>query len=408
MCALLALNVHFFDSESPWRTAQALLKSIQVPVSMNEGASLLPSSMPLNQARTPASWLKLQDQLTGKELIQNIKPGAHSLIAMVYDPMFIVLKGSSRQKMNGLSDFLKFLDIDSLKDHFLPFVLTVVIAAAGVTLLMNHLLLKEQTDELDEVKSSEGPLLTTQTLYEGHSLDVVMVAASPKGVVASVGLDRRIVIWNLRGKWGPTKDIITPACSEHLLWPVMALSLDGLGEWLAIAPRTGTLSFWQVKESSFYRSVSLELHGQTPCAFFFAPRHEDNDCGGPRLIVVRQNGWLSEVFVHTGQMFHHRIWEGIVVSSSHGVSTHRMSLRIVTASQQGEIFVTSRYQGIWSTEKLTVSHPWASHAPPTPVAAGEACAILPLPVLGMIVSSRSCNVELVDLVSGNRLSSPFS
>lgn len=406
ICALIALNMHFFDNESPWRTYQAFRTSLQARKHYTEYN--IPSSTPPNQVRTPTSWLKLQDQLTGKELIQILKPGGHRLIAKVYDPLFIVLKGSNRLKARRkFSDFINFLDIDALKDHLLPFILTVIVAAAGVTLLMNHLLLRELPDEMDTLETVEGPLLTTQTLYEGHSLDVVMVAASPKGIVASVGLDRRIVVWNLRGKWGPTKDIISPACSEHLLWPVMALALDNLGQWLAIAPRTGRISLWQIKESTFYRSFSLELHGQTPNAFFFAPRQEDAACGGPRLIVVRQNGWLSEVCILTGQMYHHKICDGIVVSSSHGVSTHKMSLRIVTACQMGKIFVTYRPQGDWATEQLNPS-PIPATMNPNAVINPEPCTIIPLPVLGMVVSSRECNVDLVDLLSGMWAYAPFT
>lgn len=397
ICALIALNMHFFENETPWRTVKAFRESLQARKHFTETYAL-PTSMPLNQARTPISWLKLQDQLTGKELIRILKPGGHRLIAKVYDPLFVVLKGSNRLKAKkSFSDFINFLDLDALKDHLMPFILTVVAAAAGVTLLMNHLLSKELPDDMDGLVAEEGPLLTTQTLHEGHYLDVVMVVASPKGVVASVGLDRRIVVWNLRGKWGPTKDIISPACFEHLLWPVMGLALDNLGQWLAIVPKAGRVSLWQIKESTFYRSFSLDLHGETPSAFFFAPRQEDLACG-PRLIVVRQNGWLSEVCVLTGQMYHHRICDGIIVSSSHGVSTHKLSLRIVTACRQGRLFVTSR-QGEWFTEQLYVQTLAESCTKGN--ISPEPCTIIPLHVLGMVVSSRECNVDLVDLLSGS-------
>lgn len=398
ICVLIALNAHFFDNETPWRTFQAFCESIQIRKQAADiGAS--PANMPLNQARTPTSWLELQDQSTGKELIQIWKPGGHRLIAKVYDPLFIVLKDSDRIRAKKcFSDFINFLDLDALKDHSLPFILTIVVAAAGVTLLMNHLLLKELPDVLEGLEATEGPLLTTQTLYEGHSLDIVMLAASPKGIVVSVGLDRRIVVWNLRGKWGPAKDIISPACSEHVLWPVMALAVDNLGQWVAIAPRAGRISLWQIEESSFHCSVSLELQGQNPSAFFFAPRQEDQACGGARLIVVRQDGWLFEVCVSAGHILHYRICPSII-SSSHVVSTHKMSLRIVTLCEEGQIFVTYKLQGEWRTELLYVSEALAeSFSRGNPDL--EPFTILPLPVLGMVVSSMECNVELVDLLSG--------
>ncbi|KAG0639799.1 sterol-sensing domain of SREBP cleavage-activation-domain-containing protein [Tuber brumale] len=398
ICFLVALNMHFLENQSPLRTVISLCE-----MATNRGGTRLTDSpgpnpspiMPINVARTPTAWLKRQDQLTGKELIGVVKPGAYRMVAKAYDPIFFVLRGSSRSKIPGLMpSLISAVAIDTVKEYMQGFILTVIVVAAAVTLLMNHLLMKDITADMVEAPENEGPLLTCQTLYEGHSLDVVMLAASPRGVVVSVGLDRRIVVWKLKTMWQlPSKDIIRPTCPQHSLWPIIAIALDEKGEWLAIAPRQGNVSIWSIKEATFKTSVSIELGGHQPSAFFFEPRGD-----GPRLIVLRHDGWLSEVCVRTGNSVHHRICTGVVVSCSHGGFTPRLPLRVVTACQRGRIFVTSKSAGEWNSRQLS---PLEQPAIPSMLDPSENCTILPLSSLGMIVTSKSCKVDLVDLLSGS-------
>jgi WD40 repeat protein len=287
------------------------------------------------------------------------------------------------------------MGFDTLKEYIQGFILTIIVVVAGVTLLMNHLLMKDLAADISDASESGGPLLTCQTLYEGHSLDVVMLTASPRGVVVSVGLDRRIVVWKLRTMWQlPSKDIIRPTCPQHSLWPILAIALDEKGEWLAIAPKQGRVSIWSVKEATFKCSVAVGLGGHQPSAFFFGSQFYDT---GPRLIVLRHDGWLSEICIKTGDSVHHRIFAGVVVSSSHGVFTPGLPLRIVTACQRGRIFVTSKMAGEWTSGQLDLFE--LPTIPPI-LPPSESCTILPLSALGMIVTSRSCSVDLVDLLSG--------
>lgn len=397
--------MHFLENQSPLRTVVSLYEM----VISGGGSGLMDSpdpspapSMPINVARTPTSWLKRQDQLTGKELIGIVKPGAYRMVAKAYDPLFFVLRGSTRSKIPSLlPNLVSGFGFDTLKEYFQGFALTIIVVVAGVTLLMNHLLMKDITADMSEAPENEGPLLTCHTLYEGHSLDVVILTASPSGVVVSVGLDRRIVVWKLKTVWQqPSKDIIRPTCPQHSLWPIIAIALDERGEWLAIAPKKGRVSIWSVKEAAFKRSVTVGLGEHQPSAFFFEPQGHDD---GPRLIVLRHDGWLSEICVATGNTIHHRVCTGVIVSSSHGVFTLRLPLRIVTACQRGRIFVTSKMHGEWTSGQLNLFEPAISPI----LDPSESCTILPLSALGMIVTSRSCNVDLVDLLSGT-LQSVFS
>lgn len=400
ICFLVGLNMHFLENQSPLRTCFSLLEMMTNSLSFKNTHS--PTAvMPINVARSPTSWLKLQDQLTGKELIRIVKPGAYRMVAKAFDPTFFVLRGSNRSKIPSmLPNLANVIDLNTIIEHLQGFLLTIVVVIAGVTMLMNYLLMKYISEDMnDDVTEKNGPLLTCETLYEGHSLDVVMLTTSVKGVVVSVGLDRRIVVWKLKTRWQtPSKDIIRPTCPEHILWPVMAITLDEKGEWLAIAPRVGRISFWHVGEATFKGSIDVDLAGHQPSDFFFQPgRYGDLD-QGPCLIVLRQNGWLSEICIRTRQATHHRICTGVVVSSSHGACTPRLPLRIVTACQKGRIFVTSKLAGDWHTEQLNMFD--QPMVPPMIEAGGEASTVLLLSALGMIVVSRSCSVDLVDLLSG--------
>lgn len=365
------------------------------------------SEMPLNVARTPTAWLSKQDEFTGMELIRAAKNmgtannQAIRIIAKAYNPLFFLVAGSDRATTpEKMPNIISTIDLQVLGDHMQLFLLTIVVVVAGITILMNHMLASDVPEDATEHPKGEGPLLKCQTLIEGHSLDVAVLASSPSGILVSVGLDRRIVVWKLKGNRQPClREVIRPTCAEHILWPVMAMTLDEKGEWLAIAPRNGKVSFYQIEKSVLYRSLDVDLRGMQPSAFFFAPRNT-NDDHGPRLVVMRSDGLLIEVYVKTKEIVYHQICEGVVISSSHGVFTPRLPLRIVTACQRGRIFVTAKSQGEWYTEQLDLmSPPFVSPI----MEPGEPCTILPLSSLGMVISSRSCNVELVDILSGRLL-----
>ena len=402
-----ALNMHFLDNQHPFVSVRMLFNMLsRHPSTFSQKSAM--SEMPLNVARTPTSWLSKQDEYIGMELIraaQNMRavmPNAVRVIAKAYSPLFFELSGSDRAEApDKRPNIISTIDLDILMDHMFPFAVVLVVVVVSVTMLMNHFLSKHVPEDIPETRSEEVPLLKCQTLIEGHSLDVAVLASSPRGILVSVGLDRRIVVWKLRGNNQPVlKDMIRPTCAEHVLWPVMAVAVDPKGEWLAIAPRSGMISFYEVEKSTLHHPIGVELQGRQPSAFFFAPPslHNHDKDHGPRLVIVRSDGCLFEVYVRTKEIVRHQIYPNILVVSSHGVFTPRLPLRIVTACQRGRIFTTKPLiGGGWRTDQLDLMSP-PSIAPV--MEPGESCTILPLSSLGMVISSRSCNVELVDLVSG--------
>jgi hypothetical protein len=405
ICFAVALNMHFLDNQHPLKTFEILGNKIRNPARFAQDS--LSHDMPLNVARSPSTWLSRQDEFTGMELIQATKPGAVRIIAKAYNPLFFVLAGSDRARIPGkMPNIISSIDIDVLQDHLQAFFLTVVVVIAGVTLLMNYLLLSDIPEDLNELSKDEGPLLKSYTLVEGHSLDVAMLASALKGILVSIGLDRRVVMWKLKNNCQPlTKEYLRPLCAEQVLWPIRAVALDENGEWLAIAPRSGKISFYRLDQSpNLFRSLHVDVQDHQPSAFFFAPRNLNERHYEPRLIVVRSDGWLYEVYIRSTEIVRHSICGGVEISSSHGIITPRLPLRIVTACQRGRIFVTAKSAGEWYTEQLDLMAPPSTSPVMEP---GEPCGILPLSALGMVISSRSCNVELVDLLSGTHPSSLY-
>lgn len=390
---LITLNWHFSEDHSPVELVTSMMDIVKSTYSSAVDAPPPMSSMPNNIARTPQSWMKLQDQLTGMEIIRATKPGAHRVLAKVYDPLFFVTKGSNRARSGDMSDFI---DLDCIFRHSKPFVMVAIFIVASITLFLNYLLVDDFEDSDDSDATLDKSLVKTQNLIEGHFLDIVKLTASPRGVLASVGLDRRIVVWKLKANSQIVyKDEVVPVCDEQTLWPVMAIVLDQRGEWLAIAPRVGPISIWSVKDATFVKTIPVDLNKQQPSAFFFAPRHEEEQYG-PRLIIIRQNGILLEVYIASGHIKDHEICRGLIVSSSNGVSTPPLPLRIATACHQGRLFITAKKNFEWKNVELDIVEPSKSLSPYK----GDTISVLPLPVLGMVVCSRNCFVDLVDIVYG--------
>lgn len=385
--------MHFTDEKSPIKMVQNAIQIIKGEYSMAADTPA-PSPMPFNIARTPQSWLRLQDQLTGMELIRATKPGAHRVLAKVYDPLFFVVKNSNRAK--STVNFWDNIHFDSIRKHLRHFVLMAVFLIAGITLFLNYLLVDDLSDDdMREPEDKKRALVRTQNLLEGHSLDIVKIVASPRGIIATVGLDRRIFVWKLKaGSQLVCRDEVVPACEEQTLWPVMSICLDQKGEILAIAPRVGPISVWNVKEATFMKSFPIDLKKQQPSAFFFSPRHADGEYG-PRLIIVRQNGFLTELFLRGGYVINHHIANNITISSCHAISTPPMALRIATVCVGGQIYVTSR-KNEWRTEPLDIIRPPVQGY----LESVDIPAVLPLPMLGMVVCSRNCTVDLIDVTAG--------
>jgi hypothetical protein len=287
---VLLAQWHFFDSEHPMRTVSRLLQLIWVDHKPQPTPVVL-LSVDINQARTPTAWLRLQDHETAREVIQVIKPNSHNYIARVYNPLVLVLEGSDRTPSGrGIRPFLPAV-YDFIKHQSMIFVISVIFAVAAVSLLMNYLLWNE--DDMDEGhnddRAEDVPLLGVKTLGKQHILDVAMIATCPEGVIVSVGLDRCIMVRDLRHD--TNSHIVNTHGRDINPFPIRAITVDSSAEWLALLSATGQLMLWSLTKRCWGHVAEVEIKGRSIVSFSFGPKRADSIVS---LIVVRSSALMTE------------------------------------------------------------------------------------------------------------------
>jgi Sterol-sensing domain of SREBP cleavage-activation len=288
---VLLAQWHFFHNEDPTRTLSRLLRLLRA-----DNKPQLPPvtllSVDVNQARTPTSWLRLQDHETAREVIQVVKPNSHSYIARVYDPLVLVLEGSDRTSSHGgIRPFLPAV-YDFVKHQSMVFIMSVIFIVAAVSLLMNYLLWNE--DEMaggpDEDRAEDNPLLGVKTLRKQHELDVAMIATGPEGIIVSVGLDRRILVWDLRH--GANSHIVDTHNRDVSPFPVCAIAVDSSAEWLALLSASGQVMLWNITKRYWGYFTKVETKGKSTVSFSFGLKRGD---AMPSLILVRSSALMTEM-----------------------------------------------------------------------------------------------------------------
>lgn len=303
---IFAAQWHFFDQESPLITLSRISKLFSTQPSDSASSS----TVSINQARTPTAWLRLQDHETAREVIQIIKPNANSYLARVYDPLVFVLEGSDRTPSSeGVRMFLPAA-YDFVKYQSTPFIIFVVVVVALISLLMNYLLWNEiSEDDEDHDRPEDGPLLGVKTLSKGHILDIALLAASPAGVVASFGLDRRIRIWDIKN------DVYSYAVNRadpFAPFSVAAMTIDPDGKWLGIVSTCGQIVSWDIERREWTLLKTVELKGR-PLAFWFGAGQ--NDGQRPELTLIQHNGYMTDLKPGLSQVNELRICKSALVSA---------------------------------------------------------------------------------------------
>ena len=386
---ILAAQWHFFDNESFMQTAFRFVHLIKATPQPPRHSSPALLSSDVHPARSPTSWLKLQDHETAHEVIKIIKPNAHSYIARVYDPLIFVLNGSDRTPTNhGIRPFLPAV-YDFARHQSTPFIVAIVIVIAGVSLLMNYLLWDENSESLTDDRAEDEPLLVVKTLG-GHALDIVLLATSDNGAVASVGLDRRIRVWDIR-KGGSSYVVHAPE-SQIDPFPVWKMSIDMDSNWLAILSKDRVL-LWNIPERRWGPIMPVALNGRVPAAFFFG--YSPTELINP-VVVVRQNGLMTEMHMETKEISELQICKTPLVCVLPHVEkavTHNLPpppFRIITSSRRGCVHVATQTETGWISEEVPC---------PTEFNDREIVSVLPLPDLSSFLAVREQTVELVDIVS---------
>jgi hypothetical protein len=297
---------HFLENESILKMLSRFFNLSGNNLDDEPKSSLL---VDIHQARSPTSWLRLQDHETAREVINVVKPWAHSYVARVYEPLVFVLKGADRIPHHKERLFLPAL-YDFIRHEVPRFVVVLLVVIALVRLLTNYLLWDELAEAKQDVAKDEKPLISVKSLSGGHLLDVALLSASSDGHLVSAGLDRMIQVWDVKSAQ-KIRVISDPERPMENPFPVLSMTIDKSSTWLAILSTTKIL-LWSLTENRWGPSMEVDMSKHKVEAFFF-------DCSvagrKPTVITVRRNGSLIESDFETMCCKEHSVYDGHLVSA---------------------------------------------------------------------------------------------
>jgi hypothetical protein len=389
---ILAINWHFFDSSGKQLSLSTLRQSFMTTRRKRSIATTW-SPPPINQARTPADWLRLQDHNTARELFGLIKPGAYTFIARIYDPLLVVSKGAyGRDRPQPPSSF-----IDGLRrfahGHAFPAALIVVTLIAGVTLLMNYLLWSGIPETSDNSEDDEAAF-SVKTLPTPQNLDVVQLATCSKGHLASISLDRSTVIW-LHGRGGYLHTTLQTATMKPKLWPIYATAIDKSGSMLAMCADTGRIGLWDIPVSRFLMFPKVDIRGQAPIFFSFVTLRTWIDAEKLYLIVVSADGHLTKLEARTG-IHHTRRVSSSPIACTTLYTSVRGDTSLVFVTKLGEVHILSLTGNCDTTSEVVAG---LDPGPPPGSNPAKIRCIQGVPSLGMIFALRDEEAEIFDFTS---------
>ncbi|KAJ4367315.1 hypothetical protein N0V83_006896 [Neocucurbitaria cava] len=389
---IIAINWHFFDSNDKHMSFKILRqKFLSRRYKRNNDSTW--SLPPINQARTPAEWLRIQDHNTARELFGFIKPGAHSFVARIYDPLLVVSKGASgRDRPQPPTSLLEGLRRFT-QAHAFPAALISVFLIAGVTLLMNYLLWTGLPEDVDEEEDQET-ILSVKTLPTQQTLDVVRLSSCAKGHLATISLDRSTAIW-LHGRSGYLHTTLQTATMKPKLWPIYASAMDEGGSLLALCADTGQVGLWSTTASRFLMFPKVDIRGQVPILFAFTTLTTRTDAEKICLMIVSPDGYLTELEARTG--IHHTKQitpKQIVCAQLYTCAKGNNSLVFVT--KPGEVHILSLNDNSNSTTEVVAG---LDPGPPPGSNPAKIQCIQGVPSLGLIFALRDEEAEVFDFNS---------
>jgi WD40 repeat protein len=387
VCFVLVMNMHFFDNES---TLWALIDSIKSMLAWKDritenGSSFSPPS--INQARTPAAWLRIQDYNSAQEVIKFIKPDAHTIIARVYDPIIIVLHGSDRTGVPRKTTSYLTTMSTILDQHLYPLILVVIFAVAFTTLLMQYLLWNELSEEDTDVNSTPVSILSVKTLPKVHKLDIVKLTTCSKGHLITIGLDRitAISLFDTINHTYSFSALNTTKMTPPF-WPINEIAIDDNGTWAALCAGDGYVAFWNLPERRLSHFLHANFQGQKPLLFSLNTI-ERADVERLSLIVCLPDGQVNEFDIQRStavQQFH--LGQGRLQSAS--VVRLGSSIKLIAAGRDGNIHIATNHFGEWTLMDLRA-------VAKTKTQMIKSLAIAP--AIGLIVVARLNSLDVMDL-----------
>ncbi|KAI8625357.1 sterol-sensing domain of SREBP cleavage-activation-domain-containing protein [Xylariaceae sp. FL1651] len=377
---VLIAQWHFFENESVTRILRRLIRIAPKYNDPNPSRSSL--LVEVHQARSPTSWLRLQDHETAREVIKVIKPNAYSYTARVFDPYIFVLNGSDRM-LSAHERLFSPAVYDFIRHQLAPFLVTVLIVTAAVRLLMNYLLWDELSETASADRLSEDSLLSIKTLHGGHHLDVALLTASSSGHLVSVGLDRIIRVWNVK-EGGYSYVLGEDKKSPQIPFPILAMCIDDEFHWLALLTVDRVL-LWNLAELRWGPPIKVDPYRHKPEVFFFG----NDDCVPiPPLLLVRRDGVITELRPALGESSSYMIPEESVVASVDALAEKAFPPKIMTSTREGHIHLITQDGYDWVSSAISVRRPRPRDR--------EFISIQALPELSFFLIIRAQTVDLVD------------
>ncbi|KAK9368597.1 sterol-sensing domain of SREBP cleavage-activation-domain-containing protein [Lipomyces kononenkoae] len=355
-------------------------------------------------------WFRVNDLLFSERVLATLAPRRNSFAIQLFEPVYFTLTSSTR------SDKRINISFPSA-GYVVQFVIVIALALVSTALLLRHMLRDVRDEDVVDPRFNSSPAFVTKDLSGSHSLDVIKLATSTNGVVASVGLDHRILLWqvNARRRQKPTKVSLSAES-----WPVTSIALDQDGKYLAVCGKDGTVHCWNIVTSRFVWSVGLAgLVNASPVTILFLTEKVPGMVTRVSLVIVGRNGMLYQVATDSGGVvFEHKISDRPLVSAEK-LFTPRLPKRIVSATKDGTVIITTLVRTTWITEPLELRPglvvamtqqnmepmfaPAAQMMLPTQTAfasSRDSTTIIALPQIGMVLRARGILVDLIDVQTG--------
>ncbi|KAL7797429.1 sterol-sensing domain of SREBP cleavage-activation domain-containing protein [Trichoderma ceciliae] len=344
----------------------------------------------IHQARSPTSWLRLQDHDAAREIIRIIKPSAYSYIARVYEPLVFVKKGSNRVPLMKEPALLPAA-YDFIHHQLVTFIIIDIVVIALLRLLTSYLLLGDET-KMEELRdSSKQPSLCVKTLSGGHTLDIAMLAYSARGYAISVGLDRTIRSWDLNNE-NKCFAISDPEKEGSVRFPVLAVAIDEDSDWLAILS-SDTITFWNITNHVRGPVLVVDTCSQKPEAFFLEPNAAPDTPKAPKAVVVWKNGIVVDVEPASGETREFIICSGLTSARPllSQVGKHpRRKVFLVATCRSGDIHIVERNGLSWEEHKLLTRR----------LVGDEVHQVVTLSPLPYFLASSKTDIHLISLDDG--------
>ncbi|KAF2266945.1 hypothetical protein CC78DRAFT_112485 [Lojkania enalia] len=390
---IVAVNWHFFDSETRQLSVRETVDKL-VKRHAKRTPTTVWTSPPINQARTPAEWLQLQDHNTARELIGAIKPNAHSFIARIYDPLLVVLRDANgRDKSQKITRPLPESIRHFGQEHAFPAALIVVFLIAAVTLLMNYLLwtgIPEATSEEEEVERN----FSVKTLPMPQVLDIARLTSCPKGHLVSISLDRSTSLWLYEPGRGYMNTVLQTASMNPKLWPIVACALDDGGKFLALCTDEGQIGIFSLATGRFFLFLAIELRGQVPILFSFASIHPTQP-DRLSLVIVTPDGHLTE-FDTKNRSPETKYVHSSAISAATLYSPTKDYMNLLFVCKFGKVHIMSLNEGSqWTPDVVAGLDP----GPPPDSNPSKIRLVYGVPSLGLIFALRSEEAEIFDFSS---------